>query len=638
MTPITDQMLPFVWTHIWQLALVSGLVWIVALIARKRHPHMVYLLWMLVLLKAVTPPIWLSPTAVFGKLNTPLETDSRGETIETVSELSGEPIAVASAGEAIDTSASLAPSSTKKFSLSLLLVTLWATGSVLLFGFFILNHWRYCCGLLRESLSDHRLELLTERLARTLGLKRIPRVLLSLSEYGPSAFGVFRHNLVLPKSSAQSNVSDLEPVIAHELIHLRRCDPLAAWLQLIAVCLNWWNPFVWWASRAATRSREDCCDQEVLGSFKYAPDRYAQALIQVLRNKVSRPASLVISALPLTQERIENIMTRHNSFVGRSPRWCWIVILFLAAGVLPAGPPTGNRASDPMPSITEIARVEPGQADSAASEKPAMEVPKLIYLAWSQEKPKDENAKPRVLWTPEGQILSEADVSEAIAKRLDSSTHEQERYPQLECLTLFFDIDDRLTYAHIFPRVLSAGEHGTRWTAFNTEVGEKGLAFTSISLLKREFAKWPEQISLELKYPLEDWTVIKTIKEIPDEPVEIAEGITWYLDASRAVIYDSVTKRSTRVENKSAAVEQTRHDRPDKLTAYSVQVYLKDQEQRLGGAYSTIIEPDGQMHSIEVSKPVDPQNIERIEVVRQRRAILQVKDIPIKVELTPKSE
>jgi hypothetical protein len=161
------------------------------------------------------------------------------------------------------------------------------------------------------------------------------------------------------------------------------------------------------------------------------------------------------------------------------------------------------------------------------------------------------------------------------------------------------------------------------------------LAFTSIALLKSEFAKWPEHISLELKYPIENWTVIETINEIPKEPVKITEGITWYLDASRATVYDSNTNRWTRVENKSAGVLQTRHDRPDKLTAYSVRVYLKDQEQPLGGSHSTIIEPDGRMHTIDVSKPVDPQNIERIEVIRQRRATRQIKDIPVKAELMP---
>jgi beta-lactamase regulating signal transducer with metallopeptidase domain len=511
-------------------------------------------------------------------------------------------------------------SAATNFSFSLWAVAVWATGSVLLLTFFIRNHWTFCRKLLRESLTDHRLQSLAENLAQTLGLKRTPRVLLSPSEFGPSAFGVFRHMLVLPKSTSQKgNVSELEPVIAPELVHLRRCDPLAAWLQLAAVCLNWWNPLVWWSSRAVTRSRENCCDREVLGSFKYPPERYAQALIDVLRNPLPRPAPLVIAALPLTKDRIENIMLRHNSLLAKSPRWCWVVILLLAAVVLPAGsPPADNQATNPLPSISETA---------PTTEKDAMETPKLIYLAWSQPKPKDKNAEPRQLWTPKGRILSEADVSETIGKRLHLSTHEQEGYPQLECLTLFFDVDDRLTHSPIFPTVLSAGNSGTRWTAFNPEKDEKGLAFTSLSLLKRDLEKWPARISMEIKYPLENLTVIKTIKEVPKEPVKIAEGITWYLDESRA-----------NVENKSVAVFQSSHDRPDQLTSYSVRVYLKDEEKPLRGAYTTIIEPDGQRNTIDVSDPVDPEEIERIEVIRQRRETRLIKDIPIKVELMPSPE
>src|SRR5690606_13162592 len=31
----------------------------------RRRPHLAYLLWMLVVVKAVTPPVWSSPTSVF---------------------------------------------------------------------------------------------------------------------------------------------------------------------------------------------------------------------------------------------------------------------------------------------------------------------------------------------------------------------------------------------------------------------------------------------------------------------------------------------------------------------------------------------------------------------------------------------
>ncbi|HSG73410.1 MAG TPA: M56 family metallopeptidase, partial [Planctomycetaceae bacterium] len=426
-----------------------------------------------------------------------------------------------------------------------------------------------------------------------------------------------------------------EPVIAHELIHLRRRDPLAAWLQLVAVCWNWWNPLVWWASRSATRSREDCCDQEVLGSFRFPPEKYAQALIEVLRNKRSRPAPLAIAALPLTQHRIENIMKRHKSFLARSPRWCWMVILLLAIAVLPAGSPADDRQnSAPITAIPVSALAEPAKADATAEEEPAMEVPQLLYLAWSQKE--DDKTKPRVLWTPEGRVVSEADVAEPIAKHLGLEVREQEGYPQLESLTLFFDVDGRLTYSPIFPTVRAEGKRAGRYFALNSP--EKGLSFSSVSLLKSDFEKWPEKISLELKYPLENLTVINTIKEIPDEPIDIAEGITWYLDPNRASIFDRETNRLIRVENKSAAVLQIRMGRPDELTAYSVRVYLRDQERPVQENYVTIIEPDGHRHEIRVSNPVDPAEIERIEVVRQRHDIRLIRDLPIKVDLIPKPE
>jgi hypothetical protein len=51
------------WTQAWQLAALAGLVALVVKLACRRRPHLAYLLWMLVVLKAVTPPLWSSPMA-----------------------------------------------------------------------------------------------------------------------------------------------------------------------------------------------------------------------------------------------------------------------------------------------------------------------------------------------------------------------------------------------------------------------------------------------------------------------------------------------------------------------------------------------------------------------------------------------
>lgn len=307
-------------------------------------------------------------------------------------------------------------------------------------------------------------------------------------------------------------------------------------------------------------------------------------------------------------------MQRKQLFPASSPRWCWIVIVLLA--ILPAGAPADS------------------EQGSSAAEADVI-APQLKYLAWSQKQPEDKNSISRFLWTPKGRVLSEGEVSEPITNWLSASSHEQAGHPQLECLNLFFDVDDRLKNCPVFPTVLVEGKRGTRWTALNST---EGWACSSVSLEKKDFAKWPEKMSLEIRYPLEDQAVIKTLNKVPDDTLEVAEGIIWYLDPTRALKYDNNTNRWITIDGKTAAVLQTLRGRPEELTDYSVRVYLKDQKQPLDGNFSTFIEPDGQLHEIDVSNPVEPQQIERIEVLRQRYAVRLIENIPIKVDLIPKPE
>lgn len=332
----------------------------------------------------------------------------------------------------------------------------------------------------------------------------------------------------------------------------------------------------------------------------------------------------------------ENIMQRTQFYPACSPRWCWVVVVWLAIAVLPAGAPFDSEQSlASTPTVPVSARAQSKAEENSNAAEAEVIAPQLKYLAWSQMAPEDKNSISRFLWTPKGRVLSEGEVSKPITNWLAAESREQAGYPQLECLNLFFDVDDRLKNCPVLPTVLVEEKRGRRWTALNST---QGWACSSVSLEKKDFPQWPEKISLEIKYPLEDRTVIKTLKGVPDDTLQVADGVIWYLDSDRARKYDNNTNRWITIEGKTAAVLQTLRGRPEELTDYSVRVYLKDRKRPLDGNYSTLIEPDGQLHEIDVSNPVDPQQIERIEVFRQRFAVRLIENIPIKVDLIPKAE
>src|ERR1700733_14778797 len=63
-----------------QFAQVSIAILVVAVITRlfcRRRPHLEYVLWLLVVLKSLTPPIWSSPTSIFSLMSWQPQHDTR---------------------------------------------------------------------------------------------------------------------------------------------------------------------------------------------------------------------------------------------------------------------------------------------------------------------------------------------------------------------------------------------------------------------------------------------------------------------------------------------------------------------------------------------------------------------------------
>ena len=59
------ELLPLLWSQFWQVTAVVLIVAAVSATACRRRPHMAYLLWMLVVVKCLTPPLWSSPGGAF---------------------------------------------------------------------------------------------------------------------------------------------------------------------------------------------------------------------------------------------------------------------------------------------------------------------------------------------------------------------------------------------------------------------------------------------------------------------------------------------------------------------------------------------------------------------------------------------
>jgi beta-lactamase regulating signal transducer with metallopeptidase domain len=271
-------------------AVVAGALAVVAAAAGRlcRRPALTHSLWLIVLIKLVTPPlVHLSvPVVAAPPRETPVE-ETVLPALPEVADL--EPVPPGDVPAADPVSDFTAPAGPPADGLPALPwaslgLAAWATGSAL---WLALAAWR--------AVRFHRLlrfarpapDWLGEEaagMARRLGLRRGPGVWLVPGQVSPMLWpvgGVVR--LFLPADLLDRlTEGQRQALLVHELAHLRRRDHWVRALEAVTAALYWWHPAVWWARRELREAEEQCCDAWVVWALPGRRRDYALALVETV--------------------------------------------------------------------------------------------------------------------------------------------------------------------------------------------------------------------------------------------------------------------------------------------------------------------------------------------------------------------
>ena len=341
MNPDFEGFARLAWIQLWQVTVVALVIGTTARLCRRARPRVAYALWMLVVVKSIAPPIWSSPTGLFSWALVD-RSDIAGESpralINPTATHSVDRGSAQTANGIENGAARGVQADWARFRLTML--SIWFVG-LMLCAAYVLGKQIACLKVIRRSSLpvDERYLSALRDLSRRLGVKREVRLIVTSRPIGPVVFGVFRPSILLPGPLVVgSPLAQVELMIAHELIHVRRSDVLASQLQLIAQLIWWFNPLVWWANREANRERERCCDEEVVAGVGCKPGLYARTLLSVLEQK-ARLRSLValpgVRALEITSLRLETIMKHTQTDQKRASRISRIAFAVGAALLIP---------------------------------------------------------------------------------------------------------------------------------------------------------------------------------------------------------------------------------------------------------------------------------------------------------------
>lgn len=116
--------------------------------------------------------------------------------------------------------------------------------------------------------------------------KKRVRILVHDRIQSPLVFGTLRQNIVIPKSLLFLGQSQMQCILTHELIHIRRHDNVWKLLCAAAVCVHWFNPTVWLMYVLFARDLELSCDEHVLSVYgRCGRQEYAQTLLALAKNQ-----------------------------------------------------------------------------------------------------------------------------------------------------------------------------------------------------------------------------------------------------------------------------------------------------------------------------------------------------------------
>ena len=183
--------------------------------------------------------------------------------------------------------------------------------------------------LLRDARPDLEAEAQAGQTAASLGLKRAVPVRRSRQVRTHMVLGLLRPVLLLPEGQAVDEV-----VLCHELTHLKRLD-LAYKALLVAACwLHWFNPLVWWMSRAASENLELCCDDDVAAGRDMAFRRkYGELLLSTAEEKPGPTLSSCFGgSKQAMKDRLANLFVKKKR--GRLLACSALAVLALVGGLV----------------------------------------------------------------------------------------------------------------------------------------------------------------------------------------------------------------------------------------------------------------------------------------------------------------
>ena len=292
-----------IWRASWQGAIFIALAWAIARWCTFLSPRVVCWIWRLVCIKLLVGLLWIEPLAIPLLPALPPVPSTPGLIIETAPKKKPMQVAIP------------ADESPRPVLMSTWFWALWSVGVFIRLMVSLGQWWKVrrlsAAGIVASSFLT---EIGREESAR-LGVRRLPRLMLSSCVTTPLLAGIWRPTIVLPGNVETAfDEAEIRLMLGHELTHQMRRDLLWNWLPTSVGWLFFFHPLVWVMTRSWLEAQEAACDELLIQKEAARPAEFGRLLLKLATRWPAEPGPALATAGVLgayrTLERRILAMTR----------------------------------------------------------------------------------------------------------------------------------------------------------------------------------------------------------------------------------------------------------------------------------------------------------------------------------------
>ncbi|MCP4778848.1 MAG: M48 family metalloprotease [Planctomycetaceae bacterium] len=327
--------------------LVALVLVVLALVLQRRYRAnaLANVVWVLILLKLLTPPLVSLPLV---ELESLVESSPPTLTRSVVADEGGFTDVVISAVELDSQDATrvelgLVDNGSSIFSQVIVALGLvWIGVSALLLSVSLFRIIRFHIQIHRQSKSvEPWVQRSGHEVAATLGLVKTPQISVLPANISPFVWWLGGRPQIFLSQVAMEQLqpAELRLVLAHEMVHIKRFDHCVRWLEWLAAAALWWNPVMWVARKQLRLTEEMACDAAVVQMTGVAKYDYASSLLnmaEILAKSTNRPPTVAseFNSGGDLEKRLKMIISNKQLNISQGMR---MLTIALAVCIFPVG-------------------------------------------------------------------------------------------------------------------------------------------------------------------------------------------------------------------------------------------------------------------------------------------------------------